>query len=312
VGGDLVVEEGVLLVEEFARSAEVVDLSDPAFFNVSDTTLFSLRPVFRASRNPFLQNLRLDLRLSLGRDSWLRGRDLNVEMGGELDVFWDRLNRDLALVGTLQAVRGVYSVVGRQFQVREGTVSFQGTPGVLSSNAPFPIAESDLVSYLIFGRPSYALASGQTSLAQGAASSLLRTATGAGVTLGIGAFANELGSVFTRDMGLDYLAISQGQYGAPLGTQDLYGTVATTQVEVGQYLTEDIFAVLLWRPLTGFGGTAQSPFAGLRMEWRMADLWTLEGFVEDRFARNSLFWSGDLRYRLDKVFGAFLYREWGY
>ena len=132
------------------------------------------------------------MNLELVRDGWLRGRDLNVEMEGQLQVVWDRMERDLAMVGSLDAIRGVYSFVGRQFQVQEGTVSFLGTPGMnpnldiqalnrlrtadndrldivahvqgtllsprvsLSSNAPFPIAESDLVSYLIFGRPTYA------------------------------------------------------------------------------------------------------------------------------------------------------------
>ncbi len=350
VEGALTVEQGVLMVEEMARSALVVDLSDPAFFNVVDTTLVSLRPVLRtlqASQNPFLQNLQLNLQMAMTRDSWLRGRDMNLEMGGELSVFWDRTARDLALVGDLNAIRGVYSVLGRQFQVQEGKVSFQGTPGInpdlsitaqnrlrtadgerldiiakvdgsllsprvsLSSNAPFPIAESDLVSYLIFGRPSYALASGQSTFVKGAAGSLLGAATGATANLAVGLFSSELGSVFTRDAGLDFLAISQGQDAAPLGTLDLPGTVATTQVEIGQYLTQDIFAALLWRPLTGLGGTSQSQFAGLRVEWRLGDLWTLEAFIEDRFARSPLFRFGEVG-SADKVKGFFLFREWGY
>ena len=347
VEGDLTVEEGVLQVEEFARSAGVVNLGDPAFFDV-DTSLAAIQPVLRASQNPFLQNLRLDVGVTVGRGTWLRGRDLNVEMDGNLQVFWDRTERELVLVGELEAVRGIYAILGRQFQVQEGTVNFLGTPGInpnldieamnrlrtaggeerleivanvtgtllsprvsLSSNAAFPISESDLVSYLVFGRPTYALASGQSAFAEGAAGSLLGAAAGAGVTLGLGTLGNQLGSVFSQGFGLDYLAITQGQDVNPFGTTaDWAGTVATTEVEIGQYLTDDIFAALHWRPLTELAGAGQSQFAGLRVEWRLADLWSLEGFVEDRLSRSPLFRSTNLK--LDKVLGFFLYREWGY
>ena len=345
VRGALTVEQGVLMVEEIARSVEVVDLSDPAFFNVVDTALVTLRPIIQASQNPFLQNLQLDIDLTMAQDGWLRGRDLNVEMAGNLDVYWDRIQRDLTFVGVLDAVRGVYSVFGRQFQVEGGTVSFPGTPGInpdlniralnrlrttqgpldiaatvegrllaprvsLSSNAPFPIAESDLVSYLIFGRPSYALASGQRAVASEAAGLF----AGAGASLAIGLFSSELGSLLTQNMGLDYLAITQGQNETP-GIQELEDAVLmTTQVEIGQYLTDDIFAALYLRPLVGGAEGAErlNRLAALRIETRLSDRWTLEGYWEDRFFRNSLFQPGNLVADKQRTFGFFLYREWRY
>jgi autotransporter translocation and assembly factor TamB len=267
-------------------------------------------------------------------------------MDGELQVFWDRTERDLAMVGELEAVRGVYTVLGRQFQVRQGTVSFIGTPGVdpnldiqamhrvrtpeenleitanvggtllsprvsLTSNAAYGIAESDLVSYLIFGRPSYALASGQNRYVQGAAGSLLGAAGGAGLNFTLGTVGSQLSSVVARDFGLDYLAISQGEYADPLAANAAwYGTVSTTQVEIGQYLTQDVFAAIMWRPLTSLGTGQQDQFAGLRLEWRLADFWTLDGFIEDRFARSPLFRSADFKSK--KVLGLFFWREWGY
>ena len=339
VRGVLTVEQGVLMVEEIARSVEVVDLSDPAFFDVVDTTLVTLRPILKASQIPFLQNLRLAVDLTMAQDGWLRGRELNVEMAGKLGVSWDRTKRDLTFLGVLDVVRGVYSVFGRQFQVEEGTVSFPGTPGInpdlniralnrlrtsdidrldiiatvegplleprvsLSSNSPFPFAESDLVSYLIFGRPSYALASGQSAYARGAAELF----AGATASLAVGLFSSELGSILAQDVGLDFLAITQGQNEA-LGIRTLQGTVATTQVEIGQYLTEDIFAALLWRPLM----TGSNRFAALRVETRLSDHWTLEGYWEDRLLRNQLFQIHRPGFDLKWVYGFFLYREWGY
>jgi hypothetical protein len=340
VVGDLTVEQGVLIVEEVARSVEVVDLSDPAFFNVVDTTLVTLRPLILASQNPFLQNLRLNVNLTMAQDSWLRGRDMNIEMAGQLFVAWDRTQRNLAFLGVLDAVRGVYSVFGRQFQVEDGTVSFPGTPGVnpdlniraqnrlrtkdgnlditatvvgpllaprvtLSSNSSFPIAESDLVSYLIFGQPSYALASGQR-----------RAFAGAGASLAVGLFASELGSLLAQDVGLDYLAITQGQYSSLTpnllgngGIQAFGQTVReNTQVEIGQYLTENIFAALHWRP----GATSRNQFAALRLETRLSDSWTLEGYWEDRFLHSGLWAGADLGQDFSKVFGFLFYRQWGY
>jgi autotransporter translocation and assembly factor TamB len=179
----------------------VVDLSDPAFLAAVDTTLAAARPeVAEAAQNPFLENLRVDADLSLPRDVWLRSREMNVEIGGDLIVTFDRANREILLVGSVQAVRGTYNAFGRQFQVRGGTVDFVGTPGInpaLSieavhrlrqqggdpstswppsrarssslaspsrSDAAGNISESDLISYLIFGRPSYALASAESRM----------------------------------------------------------------------------------------------------------------------------------------------------
>jgi autotransporter translocation and assembly factor TamB len=344
IGGDLTVDEGVLRVEEVARSVEVVDLSDPAFFDVVDTAQVTLRPSFQGNPNPFLQNLRLDdLTLTMAQDGWLRGRELNVEMAGTLDVYWDRTERNLAFLGVLDAVRGVYTVFGRQFQVQEGTVSFPGTPGInpdlsiralnrvrisgntqldilatvegplleprvaLSSNAAFSIAESDLVSYLVFGRPSYATASAQRNFAEDAAGMF----AGAASSLAVGLFSSELGTILAEDVGLDYLAVTQGN-DETLGIRALGGTMATTQVEIGQYLTEDIFAALHWRPFSGRSGSRSSQLAALRIESRLSDRWTLEGYWEDRFLRTPLYQVGSLGFDLEPVVGFFLYRQWGY
>jgi hypothetical protein len=83
-------------------------------------------------------------------------------------------------------------------------------------------------------------------------------------------------------------------------------------VEVGQYLSEDVFASLLFRPLTGLGGSAQDQFAGLRVEWRLEDQVTLEGFWEDQYSRASLFRPVELGRDLPRILGLSLFKEWGY
>jgi hypothetical protein len=334
-----------MMVEEVARSVEVLNLSDLDFFGAEDAESVATGPVFRGRQNPFLQNLRLeDLTLTMAQNSWLRGRQLNIEMAGTLDVFWDRTAQNLTFLGALDAVRGTYSVFSRQFQVEGGTVSFPGVPGIdpdlniravnrlrtpkneqleiiatvegsllaprvsLSGNSTFPIGEDDLVSYLIFGQPTYAVSSGQSELAAESADAL----RGATANLAVGLFSSELGSILTRDVGLDYLAVTQGttdELGIRVGQWE--GALFATQIEIGQYLTEDIFAALQWRPIRA-EGSELSALAAIRVETRLADKWTLEGYMEDRFLRTSLFLVGSEEVRTNYSFGFFLYRQWGY
>lgn len=265
---------------------------------------------------------------------------MNVEMGGDLVINWNRNTGDLVLTGELNAIRGTYSLYGRQFQVQDGGVEFVGTPGLnpnlsiqavtrlrtqqreplnimanvtgtlqepqvtLSSDAQPAIAQSDLVSYLIFGQPSYALGSGQTQV--------FRRAIGAASSVALGA----LGSVVQETgIGLDYVSVSQeasfGDGTSSLGA--VGGAVSSTQVELGQYLTENIFVSAIFRPLTGVGQTNdnRNPWRGVRAEWQMGDVWTLEGFFEDRFTRENVSF-GALGEDFAEIYGLFLYREWGY
>jgi hypothetical protein len=73
----------------------------------------------------------------------------------------------------------------------------------LSTDAQPPIAESDLISYLLFGRPSYALASAETTTLEGA--------LGAGVSRVTGSLAAQLGTVVGRQIGFDYFNITQAE-----------------------------------------------------------------------------------------------------
>lgn len=338
VTGSARVQEGLLRIDELERSADVVDLSDPRFFDVVDTTFASTVSGLRDSENPFMRNLQLDVDLQVQRDTWLRGRDMNVEMRGDLVINWNRTTGDLVLTGQLNAVRGTYSTFQRQFQVTEGTIEFVGTPGLnpnlsisaatrirtgegeqlsigasvsgtlleprvsLSSDAQPPIAESDLVSYLLFGRPSYTLAQGESQALQGAAERLV----GYAGSIGLGALAQQLGSA-AQEAGVDYFAISQAPSADREESNGLGGTAAATQVEAGWYLRQNVFVSMLVRPLS-----SRAPIAGVRADWQLGDVWTVEGFVEDRFSRDPVVGFDELGYGLAPIFGFFLYRDWGY
>lgn len=343
MGGKLTVDQGTLYLEEFARSSEVVDLTDPDVFNVVDTTVLSSRPVLADLRNPFLDNLRVSVDLSVPRDTWLRSRDMNVEIGtpagSPLVVTYDRLKRDMVLVGELDALRGSYTVLGRRFEVvsQSSTVGFVGTPGINPTldiqavsrirrvgNDPLSVTatvsgtltqprvslstdeqgvpQSDLVSYLVFGRPAHELSSGQSALVQGA--------TGAGVTYLTGVAANRIGAAVAQQIGVDYLSISQaGDFQA--GNLGILSTaLANTQVEIGQYINQNVFVVVVLRKPTEGASTA-GWLGGARVDWALSDNYNAQGFVEDRFLRSQTPGLAELGQN-SQIVGVFIYREWGY
>ena len=327
--GAVTVDEGTLLVDEFSRAAGVVDLSDPRLFGQGlavDTTVFMSQPILAEVRNPFLDNLRLNVQLAVPRNTWLRSNAMNVEMGGDLLVRYDRNAGDVVLIGELQALRGTYLVLGRTFEVDEGTVSFIGRPGVnpalniiatsrirpregdavvitttvegtlvqprvtLSSEAG-ELSESDLISYLVFNRPAGELGRNQSTLVSGGAIAL---------------FLNQAGAALASNVGLfDYLSLSSG----PASVEGFGNQLLSTQLELGRYLSDDVFVVLVLRPP---GEAGANTLGGVRIEWALTNSYDVEAFVEDRFLRSStgLFGIQELGDR--QIYGVLLLREWGY
>lgn len=345
--GALRVDEGTIFVDELQRAANVVDLGDPFLFDAAvavDTTALVSQPIFAGLRNPFFDNLRVNVDLSVPRGAWLRSIDTNVEMSGDLLVVYDRSAGDFVLIGELQALRGSHQVLGRNFQLQGGSVVFIGRPGlnpdldiqastriripgeenlvvnaqvdgtlvqpvVTLSSEEAGLAEQDLISYIVFGQPSGAL--GGRSGASGRLQELnaVTSAVQGGVTYLGGALANQLGTALARELTLDYVSVQGAQ------TLDRSSVPASTfsQVELGRYVGDDVFVIMVLRPFDP-GGQDQNNVAGLRVEVALTDNYNVEGFWEDRFLR-----SGSTGLRATSslladrhIVGVFLFREWGY
>ena len=337
--GAVIVDRGTLFTEEFERTAYVIDLSDPRLFG-TDTTFLAAQPFLRGLSNPFLANLRTEIDLEVPRDLWLRSPEMSVEMGGELSVSYDRRQGDIVLVGELEALRGNYSLLQRSFEVSGGSVSFTGIPGVnpnldvtavsrirrregeplqmtatVEGTLTAPevsltsdeagLDQADLIGYLLLGRPVSGLAS-QNPLSQ--------ATTGALATLISGAAASQLGTALAQEIGVDYLSITQaGDY----TLAGLASPLATTEVEIGQYIGQDAFAVLVLRPLaqqTGVGGF----FGGVRVDWGFGDEYWVETFVADRYLRGGsgglggIGTLGGLGIAPQQIVGVFLFKEIGW
>jgi translocation and assembly module TamB len=336
--GALRMDEATLFVDEFARNAGVVDLRSPLMYAPDiavDTTVFVSQPLLAGLSNPFLDNLRVRVDLAVPRNLWLRSGDMNVEMGGDLIVSYDRGQGDLVLVGELEALRGSYSFLGRTFEVDGGTASFlgqagvnptldiqalsrirrreserlevraavQGTlvePVVTLSTEEAGLSQSDLISYLVFGSPAADAASG-SALASGAQ------------TLGAGYVVSSLGGALAQELPfvnrLDYLSFSQQS-----DAQAQSNVFGGTQVELGKYLNDDVFVVFVLGGEDSGDADGGTSFTvrGVRAEFAVLDLMSIEAFWEDRFLRSGSGGLGVSGLDGEKVIGVLLFKEWGY
>lgn len=344
VTGAIRVDKGVLNVDEVWRQYNIVALDDSLLYSVVDTSVASVRKVLTEEReSDFMRNLLVDsFTVDVGRDAWLRGKQMNVEVSGSLGVYYRRAAEDMRLTGTLSALRGNYLLYGgRRFEVKSGTIEFLGTtafdpnlaitavyktraadtgqplniladvsgtltyPRIALSSDQSSISQSDLVSYLLFGVPTYRLTPGQSRAAQ--------VASGAITSSIQGLLSSDLETV-ARTVGFDYLSLTSGET-APSGAEvinarSFFSGLAGAHIEIGRYISDDLF-------LAASGGLnpygSATPFRGARLEWRFRPTWTGEFFIDDRAARvPSLGYTLDQTLAQQKVLGFFLYREWGY
>ncbi len=193
VNGRARIREGIFYIPEKSRT-QAIDASDPAVFAVTDPSVYANEDIVTSS-SKLVENLRMNLRLAVDRNTWVRSNEANVEIYSENDL---RINIDqrsdaLALDGVVNTDRGEYEFLSKRFQIKRGTATFIGTnelnpllqltgevevkqaaqqalsirvliggtmldPRVaLESDAQPPISQSDLLSYLAFGSESGSL-----------------------------------------------------------------------------------------------------------------------------------------------------------
>ena len=334
LAGELEASNGTVFLEEFERASEMVDFYDPVMFRAAKAGLGSgdredePEPTVGGQ---FKRNLVVQLELKVGRGNWLRSRVMNVEPVGQLSVAFDRNRGQPVLEGEIEVVRGTYSLGPRAFTMSGGSFLFVGTPGFnpgitltaenrlrsrdgeplvitvdisgtllsphlsLSSDAEYPVSESDLYGYILFGRPTSALMGQVTDATVGVGRDVL-----------VGQFVNQLGYLLTQELNVDHLSVSQSeQSGDALGA-------SSVQVELGWYVLENIFLTGVYQ--RGFCADPTLPVAsgGVRVEVAMPAEVRLEGFMEGRCTRQRYRGFGDLSLELSRIWGVEFFREWGY
>jgi autotransporter translocation and assembly factor TamB len=338
VAGLVHVRQGVGYIPEPTHK-NLVNAGDPAVFAVMDTSVMSDRELFPTS-NALLENMRIDVDVTINRNTWLRSRDANIEMFTEEPIRVHREADALALTGVISTDRGEYTFLSKRFEVKRGSATFTGgaelNPIVqatgeyevalagrpnfnvrvliggtlqkpkltLESDAQPPISQSDLLSYLAFGRSASSLLQLEGSGLTGASATGNLVGVGAALAtkrmaaVALGVMADEVEGEATRGLGADVFNITPADVPTELGGQGVVNFFQSTKVEAGKYLSPYFFMAL----------QAQQ-YPGIRAEYRTPKGWRYEGTIEPRYLLQPP--SLDLQpIRPVTAFGAFIIREW--
>jgi translocation and assembly module TamB len=311
--GRMTADAGFLAFADLVEK-RIVNLDDPEFRAVVDSSLARAANLAPGVKNVFLDSLRIDgLTVTMGPDVWLRSHEANIQLAGDFTVARQVESGSIRyrLDGELRAVRGTYRLTvgptSKEFRVTRGTVRFFGTPDLnpvldivaehrvravqgsdlvaraviggtllvprlsLESDQRPPLSETEIVSYLLFGRPSFDLTSGGGTTGSSSEQAILQ-----GALVGLaGALSGELEQTLVADLGLplDYVAIRPG--GGSVG--DIF---TSTRVEAGTQIGERTFLTLNAGLCQVSRGSASQPLLGASVEYRLTQRLSMEASVE--------------------------------
>jgi hypothetical protein len=324
-----------------------VTSDDPAVLGVVDTSDVAMQKIVTTA-SPMMKGLKMNVRLSVARDTWARSPDANVEFytQGPLTVIKSPGDEGIALDGVVNTERGEYQFLGRRFVLSQGTAIFTGTPEinpllqlgaqytiqpagrpalniniaingtvrkpviVLSSDAQPPLSQSDLLSYLAFGQSSTSLVSsaGGSSSGGGSAS---------------GGLVGSAAALATRQLTATALGVMTREF-ASTAARSLGADVFTiTPAEipdqgVEKYGVQTILAGTQVEAgkyvdrqtyvATQIRGSGTTP--GFVVQRRLSKGYRIEASIDSRYIVNQPTLSTNVPIRSEATFGAFLIREW--
>jgi translocation and assembly module TamB len=300
--GNLQANSGVLYFADLVNK-RVIDLEDPTYADLLDTTLIRRENLGNKFQNRFLDSLAIeDLRVSIGSDVWLRSAEANIQLDGSVRV--TKAGQDYQPTGTLNAQRGSYTLkvgpVTRDFTVNRGQVQYIGNlnanldiqarhtvravrgeeipiianiggtlyaPKVtLESTLRPPISETDLVSYLVTGYP----ANEATQVGQG---NMVQSA----LAYFSSALSSELERALIQDFGvpIDLIEIRPGVTTTGNGN-------APTQVAAGWQIGRKTFLTFNAGFCPDFSQFSTRNI-GASLEFRFSREWRLQSSVEPTY-----------------------------
>lgn len=358
LGGSMTIDRGTLYLSDISQK-QVVNLNDPEFYNIVDTSLVANRGLLQSlppDLDSALSNLRVpSFDVRIGDDVWLRSQEANIKLAGNVDI--SKLGNQRLESGTLRVSRGTYrldlGVVQRTFQVDSGFVTFYGDPHIpaelnvratytvrqanresgedvkivariggtlaqprldLTSEERVPLSNTEILSYLVFGQPSFASTNDNSTALRPVAAALLPS----------------MGAVLERALAdqisfIDYVQVQTGAASDPLVAQGSGSAAASvlsgTRIGVGKQVGERTF-VTVNAGLCGLGGLGGSQATGasfekalgLTVEHRLNDGFSLQASMEPSSAalqcRPGL-GSADIGNRPPQ-YGFDIFREWSF
>ena len=339
LSGGATIAQGVIYAPE-PTGRHLVGAGDPELFNVLDTALTTERDLF-PTVSPLLKNLRVDMELSVKRNTWVRNREANVEMYTDDPVSVRAEQQAFALTGVVNTDRGEYNFLSKRFQIKRGSIMFIGSPDLnptlqitgeyqvqaartlnisvliggtlrkprlaLQSDAQPPKTQSELLSLLAFGQPtSSLLAFGSSSIAGSAATGdLFGTSAQFAVQrltgVAVGVAVDQVELQAGRAFGTDVLDITPGDVPVFKSSSSFTTFFTGTRIEAGKYINGRTFV----------GVQEQGGQPGASIEHRTADGWRFNASIEPRILLRAPTLSLTSQpYRSTRSFGGFIIREW--
>jgi autotransporter translocation and assembly factor TamB len=350
VTGTANIRSGVIHIPKSDKK-DVINADDPAIFAVVDTSVIADREVLPAQsplmenlRVDVTLNVSRDTWV---RSPEANVEVYTPERYGALTIHVDRGRQALTLEGVLNADRGTYEFMGRRFVINRGSATFIGEPELnpmlqitavhevrltgtgaldiqviiggtlqspkltLESTAQPPIAQSDLLSYLAFGRSSSSLLQVQGSALSGQGSgsgelvgavASIATRQLAGVALD--AMTSELEQDAARSLGTDVFNITPADVPPELSSNSVISSLSLTEIEAGKYVNRSrTFVALQAQPAN------KNPF-GIRLQHRMPRGLSLELSYVPRYLVREPTLATEADPPRKNIFGAFVIREW--
>jgi translocation and assembly module TamB len=351
VTGRVAVVHGVIYIPE-SNGKSLIGAGDPQLFSVMDTAVAAEREIFPA-QSPLLEGLTVDVALTVDRGTWVRSPDANVEIYTDGPLQVSVQGDALTLVGAVNADRGEYTVLSKRFQITRGSALFIGTPDLnptvqvtaeyevkeatnvtnirvlvggtvkkprisLESDAQPPLSQSDLLSYLAFGRSTGSLLQvGSTGTLGGGGlrgGSVVNAASSrlAGVAMGVA--VDEFEGDAARSLGMDVFNVTPGELPVSTIETGFSQFIRGTEVEMGRYVSPSTFVSSVWTPgLFACAGSRDENSAcstpGLTLQYRTNKGYRFETSLTPRYILNAPTLAGQTASSTSQ-FGAFIIREW--
>ena len=262
-GGDLTVLRSMLnadiFIKEFSR---VSDYSDRPMLVVARENMEKEEAPYQQKRDTsgrspsdMYKNLTGQLDIKIPRNTWIKGKDMNFELAGNLKVIKE--GEQIDLFGSMFVKRGFYKIYGRRFQFEEGEITLTGgkklNPVVnfkvaykfrdpedvlrkltlhVTGRAYKPeiqfylddlfIEEKDAISYLMFGKSMNQLGTSENAAVDNSTVDIAKS-------MALGQVSGVLKDAMESSLGLDVIEIS--------------GNKGWTQssVSIGKYITNNLF-----------------------------------------------------------------------
>jgi translocation and assembly module TamB len=302
VSGHVTVTRGVVYLPD-PEQLKVINTGDPVLFAVVDSA--TARELDVALESPALRNMSMNVEVAVQRGTWVRSRDANIEVYGDVVVRRAAITEELLLTGALHSDHGDYTVYSKRFQVTRGSARFTGEPTLnpalqilatyevrqagrapfdirvavggslhrptllLDSDAQPKLSQSDLLSFLAFGRSSTSLLQLDGSGLEGGALSgsslagnVASLATRQLASVALGALVTEAKTDLTVATRADVVDIVPADLPPDVSLGGLGTVLRGTEVQLGKYVDRRTFVVGKVRPAVAVPGLSVERWFG--------------------------------------------------